>query len=202
MGGPTFTHLLERQRRRCSLQPVLQIHLLLFHEPLEQCGPHPAMRNPHRWHRRFAGSLCAHRCRGGRPRSRARPHIPSRIAPSGFHTCGPRTAAARTAYARQAHPRLRRDTAMPRRRIPRAGHFNIMLARIPPSSSSTIISPCGHGALRYSDRRVYAQFPMGIASMLLLVSQQILVGRGDRRDIRRCCLSYHAISSFSNPGEP
>ena len=25
----------------------------------------------------------AHRCRGGRPRSRARPHIPSRIAPSG-----------------------------------------------------------------------------------------------------------------------
>ena len=35
----------------------------------------------------------AHRCRGGRPRSRARPHIPSRIAPSGFHTCGPRTAA-------------------------------------------------------------------------------------------------------------
>lgn len=29
-----------------------------------------------------------------------------------------------------------------------------------------------------------------------------LVGRGDRRDIRRCCLSYHAISSFSNPGEP
>ena len=65
----------------------------------------------------------AHRCRGGRPRSRARPHIPSRIAPSGFHTCGPRTAAARTAYARQAHPRLRRDTAMPRRRIPRAGHF-------------------------------------------------------------------------------
>lgn len=83
----------------------------------------------------------AHRCRGGRPRSRARPHIPSRIAPSGFHTCGPRTAAARTAYARQAHPRLRRDTAMPRRRIPRAGHFNIMLARIPPSSSSTIISP-------------------------------------------------------------
>ena len=63
----------------------------------------------------------AHRCRGGRPRSRARPHIPSRIAPSGFHTCGPRTAAARTAYARQAHPRLRRDTAMPRRRIPRAG---------------------------------------------------------------------------------
>lgn len=122
----------------------------------------------------------AHRCRGGRPRSRARPHIPSRIAPSGFHTCGPRTAAARTAYARQAHPRLRRDTAMPRRRIPRAGHFNIMLARIPPSSSSTIISPCGHGALRYSDRRVYAQFPMGIASMLLLVSQQVLVGRGDR----------------------
>ena len=98
----------------------------------------------------------AHRCRGGRPRSRARPHIPSRIAPSGFHTCGPRTAAARTAYARQAHPRLRRDTAMPRRRIPRAGHFNIMLARISPSSSSTIISPCGHGALRYSDRRVYA----------------------------------------------
>lgn len=62
--------------------------------------------------------------------------------------------------------------------------------------------PCGHGALRYSDRRVYAQFPMGIASMLLLVSQQVLVGRGDRRDIRRCCLSYHAISSFSNPGEP
>lgn len=118
----------------------------------------------------------AHRCRGGRPRSRARPHIPSRIAPSGFHTCGPRTAAARTAYARQAHPRLRRDTAMPRRRIPRAGHFNIMLARISPSSSSTIISPCGHGALRYSDRRVYAQFPMGIASMLLLVSQQVLVG--------------------------
>lgn len=112
------------------------------------------------------------------------------------------TAAARTAYARQAHPRLRRDTAMPRRRIPRAGHFNIMLARISPSSSSTIISPCGHGALRYSDRRVYAQFPMGIASMLLLVSQQVLVGRGDRRDIRRCCLSYHAISSFSNPGEP
>ena len=127
----------------------------------------------------------AHRCRGGRPRSRARPHIPSRIAPSGFHTCGPRTAAARTAYARQAHPRLRRDTAMPRRRIPRAGHFNIMLARISPSSSSTIISPCGHGALRYSDRRVYAQFPMGIASMLLLVSQQVLVGRGDRRDIRK-----------------
>jgi hypothetical protein len=38
--------------------------------------------------------------------------------------------------------------------------------------------------------------------MLLLVSQQVLVGRGDRRDIRRCCLSYHAISSFSNPGEP
>ena len=104
--------------------------------------------------------------------------------------------------ARQAHPRLRRDTAMPRRRIPRAGHFNIMLARISPSSSSTIISPCGHGALRYSDCRVYAQFPMGIASMLLLVSQQVLVGRGDRRDIRRCCLSYHAISSFSNPGEP
>lgn len=60
MGGPTFTHLLKRQRRRCSLQPVLQIHLLLFHEPLEQCGPHPAMRNPHRWHRRFAGSLCAY----------------------------------------------------------------------------------------------------------------------------------------------
>ncbi len=201
MGGPTFTHLLKRQRRRCSLQPVLQIHLLLFHEPLEQCGPHPAMRNPHRWHRRFAARY-AHRCRGGRPRSRARPHIPSRIAPSGFHTCGPRTAAARTAYARQAHPRLRRDTAMPRRRIPRAGHFNIMLARISPSSSSTIISPCGHGALRYSDRRVYTQFPMGIASMLLLVSQQVLVGRGDRRDIRRCCLSYHAISSFSNPGEP
>lgn len=82
------------------------------------------------------------------------------------------------------------------------GIFNIMLARISPSSSSTIISPCGHGALRYSDCRVYAQFPMGIASMLLLVSQQVLVGRGDRRDIRRCCLSYHAISSFSNPGEP
>ena len=58
-GRPDLHSPIETATTPMSLQPVLQIHLLLFHEPLEQCGPHPAMRNPHRWHRRFAGSLCA-----------------------------------------------------------------------------------------------------------------------------------------------